>query len=318
MWSKFKTLLWQWRFVAITTPAVALGVIAGSTLGWFQLLERTTLGHFFATRPLEKLEKRILIVTIDEQDITEVGKWPIPDKYLADALRKINRYQPAVIGLDIYRDLPVEPGHQQLVKVMQNTPNLIGIKRILGEKTDKVAPSPILSELKQVALADMISDADGKIRRGLLSAWDEDSNVVEGLAASLSLNYLEKKGVNLASNDPDGKSLRLGKAVFYPFAGEEFAYRNVDKGMYQILINYRSLRQVFDTVTLRDVLWGNLSEQQVRSRIVFIGTTAKSANDFHSVGYASGLKNKDVRVAGVVIRAHMTRQILSAAVEVRQ
>ncbi|MEM6403250.1 MAG: CHASE2 domain-containing protein, partial [Cyanobacteria bacterium P01_D01_bin.116] len=317
MWSKFKTLLWQWRFVAITTPAVALGVIAGSTLGWFQLLERTTLGHFFATRPLEKPEKRILIVTIDEQDITEVGKWPIPDKYLADALRKINRYQPAVIGLDIYRDLPVEPGHQELVKVMQNTPNLIGIKRILGEKTDKVAPSPILSELKQVALADMISDADGKIRRGLLSAWDEDSNVVEGLAASLSLNYLEKKGVNLASNDPDGKSLRLGKAVFYPFTGEEFAYRNVDKGMYQILINYRSLRQDFDTVTLRDVLWGNLSEQQVRSRIVFIGTTAKSANDFHSVGYASGLKNKDVRVAGVVIHAHLTSQILSAALDGR-
>ncbi|MCJ8279135.1 MAG: CHASE2 domain-containing protein, partial [Rivularia sp. ALOHA_DT_140] len=158
MWSKFKTLLWQWRFVAITTPAVALTVIAASTAGWFQLLEKTTLEHFFAMRPLEKPEERVLIVTIDEQDITEIGKWPIPDKQLADALKNINKHQPAVIGMDIFRDLPVEPGHQELVKVMRSTPNLIGIKQMLGDKRDKIAPSPILSELNQVALADMITD----------------------------------------------------------------------------------------------------------------------------------------------------------------
>ena len=316
MWSKFRALLWEWRFVAITTPAVALAVIVGSIAGWFGLLERTTLEHFFAIRPSEKRDKRILIVTIDEQDITEVGRWPIPDKYLADALKEINQYQPSVIGLDIYRNLPVEPGNQELVKVMQTTPNLIGVKKMLGDKADKVAPPPTLSELNQVALADLILDADSKVRRGLLSAFDEDKNVYQGLAASLSSIYLDKKGIE-AIYDPKEKSLRLGKAVFYPFTQKEFAYRNVDKTVYQILLNYRSLKQDFETVTLRDVLSGNLSEEQVRSRIVLIGMTAKSVNDFHSIGYASSVRNKNIRIPGVKIHAHLTSQIISGALDGR-
>ncbi|BAY81226.1 two-component hybrid sensor and regulator [Calothrix parasitica NIES-267] len=316
MWSKFRALLWEWRFVGITTPAVALAVIVGSTAGWFQLLEQTTLEHFFAIRPSEKPDKRILIVTIDEQDITEVGRWPIPDKYLADALKEINQYQPSVIGLDIYRDLPVEPGHQELVKVMQTTPNLIGVKKMLGDKANKVAPPPTLSELDQVALADLILDADSKVRRGLLSTFDEDKNVFQGLAASLSSIYLDKKGIE-AIYDPKEKSLRLGKAVFHPFTQKEFAYRNADKSVYQILLNYRSLKQDFETVTLRDVLSGNLSEEQVRSRIVLIGMTAKSVNDFHSIGYASGIRNRNIRIPGVKIHAHLASQILSAALDGR-
>ncbi|MGB3636825.1 MAG: CHASE2 domain-containing protein [Rivularia sp. (in: cyanobacteria)] len=302
--------------MAITTPTVALAVIAASSAGWFQLLERATLERFFAMRPYEKPEKRILIVTIDEQDITKVGKWPIPDAVLADALQKINKHQPAAIGMDIFRDLAVQPGDRELVKVMQETPNLIGIKKMLG---DKVAPSPTLSKLNQVALADMLADTDGKIRRGLLSANDgNDGNVFLGLAACLSLKYLEeKKGIELASNDAEGKSLRLGKAVFYPLTGKEFAYRDADTGIYQILLNYRKLEKNFDTVTLRDVLSGAVSEQQVRSRIVLIGTTAKSVNDFHNVGYARSLRNKDVRMAGVVIHAHLVSQILSAALDGR-
>ncbi len=317
MWSKIKTLLWQWRFVAITTPVVALAVIAGSTSGWFQLLEWTTVENFFAIRPLEKPEKRILIVTIDEQDITKAKKWPIPDKLLADALKKIRAQQPAAIGMDIYRDLPVEPGYQELVEVMETTPNLIGIKKMLGDERDEVAPPPTLSKLNQVALADLISDTDGKIRRALLSARDKNGGAPLGLAARLSLIYLEKVGINLKVHNPQKNSLRLGKAVFYPFTGKEFTHRNSDTGAYQIILNYRHLKKDFDTVNLRDVLSGAVSEEKVRSRIVLIGTTAKSANDYHNVGYARNLRNKDIRMAGVIVHAHLVSQILSAALDER-
>jgi CHASE2 domain-containing sensor protein/DNA-binding NarL/FixJ family response regulator len=312
MWS-FKALFWKWRYVAITTPAVALTVIVASMLGWFQLLEWTTLEHFFAIRPSEKPEKRILIVTVDEQDITKVGKWPIPDAVLAEALKKIKAYQPAAIGMDIYRDLPVEPGHQELVKVMQTTPNLIGIKKLVG---DKVAPSPTLSKLDQIALADLLSDTDGKIRRALLFAGDENGQTLVSLAAHLSIIYFEQRGIQLAS-DESGKSVRFGKAVTHSLTGKEFGFRGADLRGYQILLNYRTFNSDFDTVKLRDVLSGNLSEEQVRSRIVLIGTTARSVNDFHNVGYIRSLRNKDVRMAGVVIHAHLVSQILSAALDGR-
>lgn len=270
MWSKFKAFLWQWRISAITTPTVALAVIAASTAGWFQLIEWTALERFFAMRPSEDSEKRILIVTIDEKDITKIGQWPIPDIDLANALKRLNQYQPAGIGMDIYRDLPVEPGHQELVKVMQTTSNLVGIKKMLGEK---VAPSPTLSELDRVALADLLLDRDGKIRRALLFAGDENGNTFASLAAYLSILYLENKSIELAS-DAEGKSIKFGNSVTYKLTGDEFAYRGVDVNGYQILLNYRTLAQSFDTVTLRDVLSGRISEEQVRSRIVLIGTTA--------------------------------------------
>jgi adenylate cyclase len=37
-------------------------------------------------------------------------------------LEKLNAYQPRAIGLDIYRDLPVEPGHGSLSKFVKLSP----------------------------------------------------------------------------------------------------------------------------------------------------------------------------------------------------
>lgn len=69
-----RTIFKHWRFVLITAPSVSILVIAGGMTGLFQLLEWSTMEQFFALRPLEARDKRILIVTIDEKDITQVGK----------------------------------------------------------------------------------------------------------------------------------------------------------------------------------------------------------------------------------------------------
>ena len=166
MLSKLKARFHKWRFVLMTAPSVALCVSLGSVTGIYQLLEWATLEQFFILRPSEKKDERILIVTIDEKDLTEIGKWPIPDAVLAEALQKLKDKQPAAIGMDIYRDLPVEPGHQRLLEVMKSTPNLIGVKKLVG---DSVAPPPTLAKLDQIALADTVLDTDGKVRRGLLA-----------------------------------------------------------------------------------------------------------------------------------------------------
>ena len=314
MWSNFKALFWRWRFVLMTAPSVAICVMAGGMAGFFQLLEWATVEQFFALRPPEKLEQRILIVTIDEKDITKVGKWPIPDAVLAVALAKLKAQQPAAIGMDIYRDLPVEPGHQQLVEVMKTTPNLIGVKKLVGVA---VPPPPILSKLDQVAIADVVLDADGKVRRGLLSAGNDRGEITLGLAARLAVMYLKPKGISLEATNPDSTHLRLGQAVFAPLTGNEFGYRGADVGGYQIFLNYRGFQDRFDTVTMREVLSGTVSPERVRSRIVLIGTTAKSINDFFNVGYSGNSSDAGDSMAGVVIHANLISQILSAAVDGR-
>jgi CHASE2 domain-containing sensor protein/nitrogen-specific signal transduction histidine kinase/DNA-binding NarL/FixJ family response regulator len=309
-----RVCLQDWRSIFMTAPAVAILVMAGGITGLFQLLEWNTMERFFALRPAEPPDKRILIVTIDEQDITQSGKWPIPDAILGKLIVKLKAQKPAAIGLDIYRDLPVEPGYQELVEVIKSTPNLIGVRKLVG---DQVAPSPTLSELNQIALADLVLDTDGKVRRGLLSAGDGEGKIFLGLAPHLSLMYLKNQGIALRALDENNTTLQLGKAVFTPLIGEEFIYRSADVGGYQIILNYRGFQDDFDTVKMRDILANRVPSTLVRDRIVLIGTTAKSINDFVNIGYSRDLQDEEKRMAGVVVHANLISQILSAALDGR-
>ncbi|HEY9872279.1 MAG TPA: CHASE2 domain-containing protein, partial [Candidatus Obscuribacterales bacterium] len=145
MWKKLKQQLWQWRGVLITAPSVTGLLIALRFVGLLQPLDLAAFDLFFRLRPLEPVDPRIVIVGITETDIRKVGKWPIPDTVLAKLLNKLKQQQPTAIGLDVYRDLPVEPGHQELVKVFESTPNLIGIQFGVGNsKAESVAPPPVL------------------------------------------------------------------------------------------------------------------------------------------------------------------------------
>ncbi|WP_088243297.1 CHASE2 domain-containing protein [Calothrix rhizosoleniae] len=314
MWYKLKVYLWQWRFVFLTAPSVAICIMIGSLTGLYQLLEWSSLEKLMALRPAEPPEKRILIVKIEEKDIAELGQWPIPDAVLAKLISKLKAQKPTAIGMDIYRNLPVGQGSQQLIEVMESTPNLIGVKKMIGKK---VPPSPTLLQLNQIALADTILDRDGKVRRALITAGDDDGQLFLGLAARLSQMYLESKNIKPKYMDDQGTILRLGKAVFNPLQGDNFIYRDDDLGGYQILLNYRGYKETFEMVNIRDVLNDSVSPDQIRNRIVLIGTTAESINDFFSVGYSDTATHTGELMPGVVVHANIVSQIISAAVDNR-
>ncbi|MDJ0676728.1 MAG: CHASE2 domain-containing protein [Calothrix sp. MO_167.B42] len=314
MWSKLKVHLWRWRFVFLTVPSVTIFIMVGSLTGLYQLLEWSTLEKWMALRSDEPPDKRILIVKIEEKDIVEVGKWPIPDAVLAQLLSKLKAQKPTAIGMDIYRDLPVGQGSEQLIQVMKSTPNLIGVKKMIGSK---VSPSPTLSKLNQIALADTILDRDGKVRRALIAAGDKDGQVFLSLAARLSQIYLISQNIKPEYLDEQGTILRLGKAVFKPLQSDGFIYRDENLQEYQILLNYRGFKSKFDTVNMRDILNGSVSSDQIRDRIVLIGTTAESINDFFSVGYSNKATHTGELMPGVVVHANIVSQIISSAIDDR-
>ena len=121
MGASLREKIWNWRGVLAIAPIVSAIVIAATTMGMFQLLEWATRDQFFRLRPMEPPEPAVVIVTIDEKDLRKIGDWPIPDAVLANVLRRIKAQQPRVIGLDLYRDLPEEPGYQELVEVFRST-----------------------------------------------------------------------------------------------------------------------------------------------------------------------------------------------------
>ncbi len=321
---KIQQVLWEWRGVFITAPSVALLTIALRSLGVLQLLEWATLDLFFRWRPLEPTDSRIAIVAINESDIQRAQTWPISDQTLAQLLETIKSHEPAAIGLDIYRDLPVEPGHEQLTEVFASTPNLIGIQKITGDAYgDSVDPPSQLRELGQVGAADILLDDDGKVRRILLSLKDRNDKTVYSFAVKLALEYLKPQGIGFELLDREPYKLGLGKTSFVRLTANDGGYVGVDTGGIQILFNPRNhvcrnrLEQchVFDTVSMTAVLENRIPPDFFRDRVVLIGSTAASLKDRFFTSYSNSYLTAP---AGVEVHADAVTQLLSGALEGRR
>ncbi|MGF1602838.1 MAG: CHASE2 domain-containing protein [Thermosynechococcaceae cyanobacterium] len=300
----------RWKLGAVLiAPTVATLVLSGSALGLFQPLEWATRDLFFQLRPQSKADPEIVLITIDETDLTKIGDWPIPDAVLAEALTKVRSLEPSVIGLDLYRNLPEGKGYDKLEAVFRSTPNLIGVEGVLGPQ--RVAPPPVLDEAGQVAMADFQLDPDRKIRRGLLTVQDQGVDK-HALAVYLAFTHLQAQGITAQEND--GAEIRMGKAVFTPLDVASVGYPQTEGGGYQILLNWRGPQSSFPSYSLSALLAGQVPKAFIQDRIVLMGSTAVSTNDFFSTpfGNRTWLSNTEP-MAGVVVHANLTHQIVQAA-----
>ncbi|MFP4009343.1 MAG: CHASE2 domain-containing protein, partial [Spirulinaceae cyanobacterium] len=198
MWAKWQQFLWQWRGVWITAPSVAILIILVRFLGWFQPWEWAVYDQYMRLRPQNELDDRVAIVGINEADIQAIGNAIIADEVYAELIEKLAAMEPKAIGLDIYRDQPVEPGHEELVAVFESTPNLVGIEKVVGDRDrDTIPGPPALRATGQVAANDVIPDADNTVRRAFLSLSRRDDSTVPGLGMYLAALYLSDLGIQI-------------------------------------------------------------------------------------------------------------------------
>ncbi|OKH52534.1 hypothetical protein NIES2130_31945 [Scytonema sp. HK-05] len=315
MWAKLKRQIWRWRGVLITVPSIAGGLLILRLTGALQLMELVALDQMFRLRPFEPPDPRIVLVTVDESDIKHLGRWPMSDAVLARLISSLKQQQPRVIGLDIFRDLPVEPGHQELVKVFKSTPNLIGIEKVIKTAQGEVIQAPpMLKQRDQVSASDLVLDADGRIRRSLLYLRTQDDQSILTLGAQLAFAYLKAQGITRQPIDSNQNQFRLGGAVFTSLQPNDGGYVGVDNGGYQIISYFPRLRNDFRTVSITDVLQGRMPRDLVRDRIVVIGLTAESIEDRFFTSYTT---DSIAAPAGVQVHALLTSQLLSAALDGR-
>ena len=311
-----KKWLYQERRVLITATAVAGAVIFVRWFGLLQLWEWAVFDQFVRWRPAEPVDNRIVIVEIGERDLQKYG-YPISDGVMAQLLQKLNAGKPRAIGLDIYRDLPTQPGNAELLKTLKTIPNLIGIELIADEIRLGVRPPLVLDKLDRVGFNNVVIDADGKVRRMLLYAWPSDGKTRQSFALKLALLYLESEGISPQPASVNPKYLQLGKGVFRPFQQNDGAYVRSDSRGYQILASLRGPIGSFRTVSISEVLSDKVPADFVRSRVVLIGSTATSLKDFHQNAYSYDLFTSPQQISGVELQAHFLSQILSAALDGR-
>ncbi|MGK7941765.1 MAG: CHASE2 domain-containing protein [Crocosphaera sp.] len=312
MWERFKHFFWQNRGVWITTPTVGGLVILLRLGGLLQGWEWDLFDSYMKSRPQEAKDERIVIVGINENDLSRRNESIINDQVLAELLTKLKAQNPRAIGLDIYRDLPVPPGHEALLEVFNTTPNLVGIQKVAGEVGwETVAPPPGLKEKGQVGANDLIFDGDNRIRRGLISLQTIEGETIYSFSLHLALHYLDKEGI-APEMIAETEQWKLGKALFSPLEANDGAYVRTDAGGYQLLINYRGGPGTFETVSMTDILEDKVSPQWGSDRIIIIGKVGESFKDLFFTPYS-----RDLTVSGAEIHANLVSQIISSSLEDR-
>ena len=316
LWSKFLCFFNQWYGVWITGPSITGLIILLRFLGLLQFWEWSAYDGYMRMRPLESRDNRIAIVGINEDDLRAIGQPIFPDAVYADLLNKLKAMKPKVIGLDIYRDLPVEPGHQKLVEVFKSTPNIVGIKKVVGERqADVTEAAPVLEENKRAGANDLKVDSDQKIRRAYLFVTLQNRQNILSFASHIALRYL--KSFDISPEQIEGDKYQLGKAVLEPFEADDGGYVRADAGGFLIILNYRGPSRSFETVSMMDILKDRVPLDWGRDRIILIGAVGQSFNDLHSTPYSSSLIRSLEPMSGVEVHANLISQLISSAIDGR-
>ena len=304
----------------ITAFSVTVCILLLRYVGIFKPLELAALDQLFKLRPEEEPSSRVTIVTIDEPSLQEPGSWPITDRNIADLLNKITHYKPRAIGLDIYRDLPIEPGNKELVEAYKSIPNLVGTELLPNSRNIRILPPTQLSKQGKIGFNNILQDADAKVRRSLLYSHVGDK-AHQSFALKLALIYLKSEGITpkKAKNNPE--YLQLGKAVFRRFQSNDGGYVREDNRGYQILFNFpkpscqKSAKQGqycgFRKVSLRDLLSDRVPEDWLRDQIVLIGYTASSLSNLFSIPYSQGSATQEI--AGIELQAYFISGLIQSA-----
>ena len=304
-----------WRRAAIPGLTLILIIIIIRLLGGLQFLEWMLLDTFLRMRPSETTEEKVIIVGINEKDIQKIGRYPVPDREIAAIIKKIQSYQPRVIGLDIFKNVSVEPGSKELLKVLKESQNIIGIEKFL--EPDRIAPPPALSPEK-VGFVDIIADKDGKYRRYLLLSNDPENfqNVKFSLSLHLAEAYLSSININIENgiNNPD--SVRFASTEIPVFQSNSGGYIKTDDGGIQMLMNFRNGKKRFRVLSFHDIKNNKVNQSWLQGKVVLIGVTATSIQDFF---YTSAISDLELngKIYGVEYHAQATSQIIDAVLNKR-
>ena len=287
-------------YQSLAAVAVAAAVLG---LGALDLLEGPDLllHDEFLRRSEPFPSSDVLLVEVTEEDIRAQGHWPLSDRRLAEALQLLADADVRIIGLDLYRDLPVSPGVELLKSVFANESRIIAVKKFGDPDLEGIPGSPILDASGRLGFNDLLPDQFGEaIRRTALFMTDSEGRSHASFAMMLALHALAAEGIR-AGPDPDHPThMRLGEGSLPPLDVGHGGYQGLDAAGYQIMMDYAAPR--FEAITLGDLQAGRVPAGKLRDRVVVFGASAKSLRDELPVPLGG-------RRAGMEIHGHVVDQL---------
>jgi CHASE2 domain-containing sensor protein len=300
--------------------AIVTAIMGGRSLGLFQGWELTAFDTMMRSRPDEGKDERILIVEITEADVqaqnpVERGGASLSDRVLAKSIEQLEKYNPRVVALDIYREHPIPAKYADLARWVQTSPKFIGVCKACEDNKEPGVPATSGIKEENLGFSDVVEDNDSIFRRHLLAMTPTQvCSADKSFSWQIATRYLAGSNIELQLNSQANSP---SHQINFPYLQDNSGgYNQIDSRGYQIMLNWRSNRELATRVTLQDLLNGRVKEDLIRGKIVIIGTTAKSFQDYWLTPYSAGT-SPQTKIPGVIIHAHMVSQLISAALDRR-
>ena len=305
------------RMGILAVSAVTALIMGVRYVGFLQEWELKVYDQMLRLRPDEGSDKRLLIVTVTEEDVDyqrEMGwerEGSLSHTALAKLLNNLKPHKPRAIGLDIVRNYPAKPGEKELITQLKQTDNFFAIcEHSTFDKSGNQPPPEVSQE--RLGFNDFVEDESDKILRRHLwymtPSLDSPCPTEVSFSLQLAIHYLQAEGISPQPNS--NGYLQLDNVRLGRLASHAGGYQGIDNGGYQILLNYRTRKNIGKTLTLKQILNNDFEPNLVKDKIVLIGVTAPSYKDYFHTPF-----NEDM--PGVFLHGQMVSQILSAVLDKR-
>ena len=256
-------------------------------------------------------DPNVVIVDIDQESLTTFGRWPWSHQTIADLITQLTKDQQVrIIGFNmVFPDAESPRADLALAEVARGQPVILGyyFSESQGEQTSgtlppATLPSVLLNGQKlpvtewsgytanlpilmaatgQAGFFNLLSDNDGVIRAAPLLAQYQ-GNYYESLALALYRRYHAENGVlppvtlNLFNNIVSGADETSTRLI--PYRGKGGAQGGS-----------------FQYISAKEVLFGRLERQQLKDKVVLIGSSAPSLLDLHATPFGRGYPGVEVQ-----------------------
>jgi CHASE2 domain-containing sensor protein len=280
-------------------PTLGAAILSLTRPAYFGNLEYSVYDTLVRWTPTRQPSGKVAIVDIDEKSLSTVGQWPWRRDVISRLIERLRERGAATVALDIMfpesdrwegsgrspdavlsdslrrgrvilgYGLLFEPTRDAAKPCVQHALGLPILRSATVQTDDPffmatsaVCNIPMLTSAAQASgFLNAAPDPDGILRRApLLMQYGDRVYPALALAAVRSVTaasdlVLRVANVNTASLGLNGQEVPLD-------------------GKSNLLLRYRGVKRAFPYVSAADVLNGTVDPEEIRDRIVFVGTTA--------------------------------------------
>lgn len=330
-WPSRRQLRLRLRGIIALSLIITCLVIGLRMQGLMQPLELQAYDHLMRMRSTEKPDQRLAVVSITAADVmNQPGPkdGSLSDETLQILISSLEKYNPKVIGFDIYRDFPTEKRRSLQQRLASDRiPKLIfPCSHHDSDRTGSGFAPPPEVDLKRTAFINVPIDSDNVTRRysfkGLSSDQKSRCKSEFSMALTLTTEYIDQLNKSKGEKDLIFENLYnyLDDFSLKERAGGYQKGEGLQADSGDHLLNYRPYIKsdnFVETIRLKEILRQAVSPEKIKDKIILIGREDDS-KDIWATPYerldGRGPDPKNV-IPGVYIHAQATSQLLSAILD---